>query len=119
MWKDKGFEYFIWEICHNSRLNVDEHYKPYYDDFHIEGERPDKLIPDFIGHMENFESDFNVIVERFGLKPLERLNPSKRKDYKLYYTEETATMVYKKFRKDFELLGYRDCYKELIESIRK
>ena len=119
MWKKKGFEYFIWEICHSSRFNVDEHYKSYYDDLHLENAGSNKMMPDFIGHMENFESEFKPLVEKFHLKPLERLNPSKRKDYKSYYTKETARLIYNKFRKDFELLGYDDAYKELIDDLRK
>lgn len=115
---NKGFEYFIWEVLSSTKWNMDTHYKTLYDELYTDGLHR-TLIPDYVGRFENFEEDFKVLSDRFGFKPLPKLNPSQRGDWRDYYTLKTAERVYQKFEKDFHTFGYDDCYDELQKYIKK
>jgi chondroitin 4-sulfotransferase 11 len=67
-----------------------------------------KINLDFVGKVENLESDFNYILEKIGLKRnLEHLNKTgNHKDYKSLYTQEMKAKVESLYKEDFELLGY-------------
>lgn len=69
-----------------------------------------KLLVDFIGRFEQLETDFRTICERVGIKPPElahKRQASGRKDYRSYYTTDTASLVAERFRTDIERLDYR------------
>jgi hypothetical protein len=64
---------------------------------------------DFIGRFENLEEDYAAISRRLGLQnKLIHLNASRpgRKDYRQYYTNETAAIVSEIYAQDIQLLGY-------------
>lgn len=62
-----------------------------------------------IGRYENLDDDFNSILQDLGMPQhkLAWLNPTKSKDYRSYYTDETAAIVAKRFEKDIARFGYR------------
>lgn len=70
-----------------------------------------KVIVDFIGKYERLHDDFDTICKRIGIKtpalPHKREAKDRKKDYRGYYTDETAEMVARHFAKDIELFGYR------------
>ena len=64
---------------------------------------------DFVGRLERFDSDFEVVCQQIGLQPREvvaRNVSSRERDYRNYYTEELADRVARIYRKDIQLLGY-------------
>lgn len=67
---------------------------------------------DFIGKMENFDSDLSSAFELIGIelnKPIAVNNKTIQaslEDIKKYYTPELKKIVYFAYKKDFELLGY-------------
>lgn len=78
-----------------------------------------------IDKVENIEHDWKKLADRFDFYPcLVHRNESKQRkrafpDYKLYYTEELANIVYRRYQKDFELLGYKNSYYELLNFIKR
>lgn len=68
-----------------------------------------KLMVDWVGKFESLQGDVARLCGEMGW-PVVRLgkwNSSvNRKDYRSYYTQETAAIVAKAYEKDFELGGY-------------
>ena len=65
--------------------------------------------PDFVGKVENFHDDVNVVRERLGLKPLEwipRRNKSSHGPYQDYYNDATRKKVAEVYADDIEAFGY-------------
>jgi hypothetical protein len=64
---------------------------------------------DFVGRIENFLHDTNVVRERLDLKPVDELprkNPSSHGHYSEYYTDETRARVAEVFADDLEAFSY-------------
>lgn len=71
------------------------------------------LVPemDFIGRFENLQSDFDKILTRLELAPVElphtRVSKN-RKPTKAYYDKKTISLVRKIYKADFETFGYSE-----------
>jgi hypothetical protein len=69
------------------------------------------VVVDFIGRYERLGEDFVTACERIGIAPRalphERRATDRKKDYRSYYSDETAELVARHFARDIELLGYR------------
>jgi len=103
--KDISFEDFIknWltlEKIHSIRLLHPQHsfiYNPFEK----------KLEVDFLGKVENFQSDMRFICEKLGLEYIEhKNNVSSESNYRDYYNEETIEIVRNLYSFDVELFGY-------------
>lgn len=68
------------------------------------------VVVDFIGRYERLGDDFAAACKRIGIAPRalphERRATDRKKDYRSYYTDETAELVARHFARDVELLGY-------------
>ncbi|MCU0835018.1 MAG: sulfotransferase family protein [Chromatiaceae bacterium] len=68
------------------------------------------VVVDFIGRYERLGEDFATVCQRIGIAPRalphERRATDRKKDYRGYYTDETAELVARHFARDIELLGY-------------
>lgn len=111
--RDQGFDNFIKRIVRLPYCCMDRHFFPQYNWTH---DRKGRQLVDYVGQYENLEEDFKKIQEKYDLKPLPHYNNSggEKRDWRSYYTLETAELVYKKYKKDFECFGYEDSYKDLI-----
>jgi hypothetical protein len=69
-----------------------------------------KLV-DFIGRYESLSDDWDTICKRIGVGrrelPHKRKATDRTRDYRSYYTDETAELVARHFARDVEMLGYR------------
>ena len=70
-----------------------------------------KVIVDFLGHYEQLQEDFDTVCRRIGIParnlPHKRKAADRSRDYRSYYTDETADLVASWFARDVEILGYR------------
>jgi Sulfotransferase family len=66
------------------------------------------LLSDYIGRVEEMQASYDEICGRIGIPgaKLERVNPSRRMDYRQYYDQELIDGVAKLYARDLELFGY-------------
>jgi hypothetical protein len=67
-----------------------------------------KLLTDYVGRVEQMQESYDAIAQRIGIPtaPLERVNSSRRADYRGYYDQELIDGVAKLYARDLELFGY-------------
>lgn len=69
------------------------------------------LIVDYVGHYENLATEFEAICRRIGVEaptlPHKRKAGDRDKDYRGYYTDDTAALVAGHFEPDVRIFGYR------------
>lgn len=65
-----------------------------------------KLV-DYVGHFEQINQDFDRVMDALGLDvELPHRNPTDHRDYRSYYTSETADLIGELYQKDVEAFGY-------------
>lgn len=66
------------------------------------------LLSNYVGRTEQMQDSFDSICERIGIpsQPLERVNSSRRRDYREYYDESLRDGVARLYAGDLELFGY-------------
>ena len=95
-----SFEQFVRTVCRIPTPLLEAHLKPQY--VYLQS------IPlNHIGKVENFDEDIQPLINRFDLNSHEAMNVSSdATPWEEWYTPELKTLVYKKFKRDFELFGY-------------
>lgn len=103
-----SFKEFVKVISKIPDEEADRHFKSLSD--FITDENGEGFL-NFIGTVENIQEDYKTICDILEIKnpePLPHIRKSKRKkDYREYYDEETKKLIQKRYKKDFELLGYK------------
>jgi hypothetical protein len=67
------------------------------------------IIVDFIGKYEHLEEDFQEACSRIGIREPKLPHKRQARDrttYQKYYTEETAELIAKYFKRDIDMFGY-------------
>lgn len=111
----QNFDEFVKCIVRIPVSWADRHFKSQYSYIYENGE---KLV-DYIGKVEDLTESYKFIQEKYGLKKIGNMNKSKKKDWKIYYTEETAKLVYEYYKEDILTFGYEQVYYELLEHLNK
>ena len=67
-----------------------------------------ELLSDMIGRVETMQQSYDEICERLGIPTteLEKVNSSKREDYRQYYDQQLIEGVAKLYGRDLQLFGY-------------
>jgi hypothetical protein len=111
---DNGFESFVKKIVKIPKFLADRHFESQYNlIFNKNGE----CLVDYIGKYENINEEFDVVKKRFNLTALPHYNKSKNRNWKDYYTKETAKLVYEYYKKDIIEFNYEKEYKDLIQYL--
>ncbi len=68
----------------------------------------DALEMDFIGRVERMQDDYDAICAKIGIpsRALDKVNSSKRGDYRQYYDQALIDGVTELYRRDLELFDY-------------
>jgi hypothetical protein len=119
MQRNITFAEFVKKIVKIPDFLADRHFKSQYSVLYRRG----KLLVDYVGKVENIEQDWLIVAEKCGFEPSvvrENLSTPKegKRDYRLFYTQELADMVYQRYRNDFELLGYQTAHQELLDFLK-
>lgn len=66
------------------------------------------LLTDHIGRVEQMQQSYDEICGRIGIpsRPLEKVNASRRRDYREYYDQALVYGVANLYARDLELFGY-------------
>ncbi|MCV0415586.1 MAG: sulfotransferase family protein [Brevundimonas sp.] len=66
------------------------------------------LLTDAIGRVEDMQGSYDAICGRIGIasRPLDRVNSTKRGDYRRYYDPPLIDAVAARYARDLELFGY-------------
>jgi hypothetical protein len=69
----------------------------------------DALEMDFIGRVERMQDDYDAVCAKVGIpsRALDKVNSSKRGDYRQYYDQALIDGVTELYRRDLELFDYR------------
>jgi len=106
-WRKMSFKDFAKNVASIPDKYSDPHFRSQYK--YITDKKGDVIV-DFIGKIENLEKDYKKVTKKMGIKNSSKLShkrKSKRKrDWREYYDEETKKLVYRRYKKDFELFGY-------------
>jgi chondroitin 4-sulfotransferase 11 len=73
-------------------------------------DKENNLMVDFLGRVENFNQDFEILTKKFGriIKPMQ-YNATRQKkdaDHSLYLTDSNKEKIYNLFKIDFDTFGY-------------
>lgn len=89
-------EYINWRVNEDLRLQKDFLYEE------------DSLLVNYVGKMENLESDLSAVCKKIGLPIISvpHKNQSKHKSYKEYYGSSTRRYVEEAFAEDIRTFDY-------------
>lgn len=123
LYDSKDFADFVQRISVIPACLQDRHFKSQYTIIYEDSLKPiGRDEPDFIGHMENIGQDWSVLQEQYHLSNLPRRNVSEqakgKKDWRDYYDEKTAKLVYRLYKKDIESFGYEEAYQDLLAYLK-
>lgn len=89
------------------------HFKLMYSYIYDNGKR----LVDYIGKVEDLPDSYRKLQDKYNLSELTHENVSGKKDWKTYYTKETAKLVYEYYKKDIVTFGYEKQYEELLKYL--
>lgn len=103
------FEHYLMQIsqldiAHMPHARINHVYNQY--DFLMED---GQQAVNFIGRFENFEEDLRAVLNKIGLDPsieIPKLNATKHRHYRNYYSDETRLLVERMYAKDIQTFGY-------------
>jgi chondroitin 4-sulfotransferase 11 len=114
--KDRGFRSFARRVSWIPDRIADNHFASQSFIIDRMGKNP---TPNFIGHFERLEEEYEPIRKKYGFMPLPHHNPTEKAAFWMdYYDLSTARRVYRRYRKDIERFGYQSTYEALIEYLK-
>lgn len=96
-----SFDEFVLRVSDISDTMADRHFKAQSWFLTYQG----KVIPQYVGKLETFEQDWELIWQRFGVALPKQLNRSERQ-VTIPMTDQTRQLIIDRYREDFTLFGY-------------
>lgn len=110
---DMDFAEFSRLIARIPDWLADAHFKSQYAMLFRRG----RQIPDFIGHFESIDRDWELLTQKHGIPPLQHKNAAVVRDWRSYYSDkEMVELVAGRYRKDLLHFGYEDIYQQLLST---
>jgi len=80
----------------------------FYPQYLFVADQEGRLLTDTVGRVEEMQASYDAICKRLGLPTtqLDKVNSSRRNDYREYYDRELIEAVADLYRRDIELFGY-------------
>lgn len=102
-----NFEEFVLN-CTDIIDDVDGRKSFLYNQYDYISDENGKLIVDFVGKYENFESDLRTVLKRMGVSNAEipHANKSEHLHYGTYYTPRTRDIIARRYEKDIQQFDY-------------
>ena len=100
------FELFVRMVCSTTDDQSDPHWRSQV--WSLTDLRGESLVT-CVGRFEQLAEDFETLCAQLGLRaslPRAQVTAHRRKDYRSYYTPETAAAVAQRYATDIESLGY-------------
>jgi len=97
---DDTFEEFVRKVSKIPDILSDRHFKSQKKIISRSGR------VDFIGKVENLQSDYEKIRQRYGFNELKKRNQTKGKSPEEMYTDETRALTYQRYKIDFDEYDY-------------
>ena len=109
-WAEKNLSHypdfgsFVRGWVNEENINTWVHFRPQH---YFICDEAGTIMMDFVGRMENMETDFAIVAKRLGCtRRLEKVNITRQDHYSRYYDGETREIVRRVYAKDIELFGY-------------
>jgi len=101
------FNTFILDWFQPFHINHIHRFRPQISWF-IHPKTEQHFTYDFVGHMENLESDMKFVLNKIGVpySHIPKLNTTKHKNYKQYYNDKSIEKIYNLYNQDIEYFGY-------------
>ena len=109
MTRDQGqFERDPQRVMRNIIARAPWNHVLFQPQFSFVVDRDGEIEADYVGRVEEMQKSYDEICARIGIPSatLERVNPSKRLDYRQYYDQELIDGVAKLYARDLELFSY-------------
>jgi len=102
------FEEFIYNCTDDIAMGEGVAYSFTYNQLDYVTDSNGRLLVDFIGRFESFETDLRKVFRILGVEPelVPWENRSSHAHYSLFYTAETKKIVSERFKRDIEYFGY-------------
>jgi hypothetical protein len=108
-----GFTEFVRLVARIPDWIADAHFKSQSAMLCPSGQK----IPDFIGHYESLDKDWETLSTRYRFPPLQRRNAVPRTDWRSYYTDPSIIhLVAERYNDDLVNFNYMDTYKALLHQ---
>ena len=116
--RDRSFRDFLSIIedeakAYDEEKNLNQIDYPYQPQYKYLVNEEEQIIVDFIGKYERIQADWVLLCdylqlngEQFSSLNLSHHNKSNHKDYRTYYDDRDAEIVYNIYKKDIELFDY-------------
>jgi hypothetical protein len=100
----ESFEEFVINWVNKDNIWLGQHFRPQWSFIH---DKRNKVTVDFIGKVENMDTDFKVVCQQLGVDiAIEKMNVSKRNNYQEYYTDKMKVIVSEVYDRDIKEFGY-------------
>lgn len=101
------FDDFVINGLHRREILGRQHFRPQFGYVCLPGQR--EILVDQVCRVESLQQDIDLVCAAIGIAPVsvEKINASRHRDYREYYSERTRQKVAAVYADDIALFGYQ------------